>query len=249
MIAYASTEQGEQLLRSHSCRPNVFHVTLCPTIRNSFSERKMQIMRRLCETYDPTAEDLSSAPWSFASPSLGYGSTGALIVFAHGAPNNVPLMFHKASRRTNSSWTPLFPSRVSAGIDSRSFGVSLTSKKIKQRLEKIGQRGLAKSVTVLNYDIPTGKVILILAALSSPPRLNDSVLARRTGLPTYKVARLCQLMTDYGWIDSRRRLTDGGHGQLRHARKKSVEKKSGYSQQLGTCGQIPYYPKVLRHPI
>ncbi|CAM5208205.1 hypothetical protein OURE66S_03576 [Oligella ureolytica] len=50
VIAYASTEQGEQLLRSHSCRPNVFHVTLCPTIRNSFSERKMQIMRRLCET-------------------------------------------------------------------------------------------------------------------------------------------------------------------------------------------------------
>ncbi|SDG15912.1 phosphoribosyltransferase-like protein [Pseudomonas thivervalensis] len=248
VVAYASTGKGEQYVRSHPCRPDVIHVMPCPTIDTTLSKAGVSKMKLLCETYDPTIGDPGISPWSQGSASLGYLSTGALLIFAHGAPNNVPLMFHKASKRKDPQWIPLFPSRVTAGIDSESFGVSLTSEKIQLRLERFGHASLARSNAVVQSDIPTGEVFLILCALSRPPRLNDSVLSRRTGLPTYRVARLCHLMVTYGWIDSQRRLTDAGAGQLRHARKQM----SAFIESLPDIGELeqkPYYPQSLRRPV
>ncbi|PQO96750.1 hypothetical protein C5612_30135 [Pseudomonas frederiksbergensis] len=249
VVAYASTEMGERYVRSHRCRPDVIHVMPCPTIDTALSKIKAGKIKRLCETYDPTVGDPDIAPWSWGSASLGYGGAGTLLVFAHGAPNNVPLMFHKASKRKDSQWVPLFPSRVTAGIDSSSFGVSMTSGKIQQRLESIGHAALARSAAVVKSNIPTGEVFLLLGALSRPPRLNDSVLSRRTGLPTHTVARLCRLMASYKWIDSQRRLTDAGVGQLRHARRKVDEQMQERLQRVGQTQQTPYYPKSLRQPI
>jgi hypothetical protein len=248
VVAYASTQMGESYVRSHRCQPDVIHVMPCPTIDTVLSKTNAEKMKRLCETYNPTADEPGSAPWAWGGPSLGYLSTGALLVFAHGAPNNVPLMFHKTSKRKDAHWVPLFPSRVTAGIDSRSFGVSLTSKKIQQRLENIGHAALARSAAVKS-DIPTGEVFLLLGALSSPPRLNDSVLSRRTGMLTYQVSNLCRLMAKYGWIDSQRRLTDAGVGQLRHARSKMAEAMKDLTSHVGEVTQTPYYPKSLRQPV
>lgn len=250
VVAYASTEQGERHVKSHNSRPDVFHVMPCPTISTAFSPFKAGQMRRLCETYDPTSIDSADLPpWGRLGGSLGYNGTGALLVFAHGAPNNVPLIFHKASKRKNSAWVPLFPSRVSAGIDSRSFGVSLTTEKIQSRLRNIGQDSLARSAAVVNSQVETGKVFLLLGALSRPPRLDDRVLSRRTGMQIYEVAKLCRVMTSYGWIDSQRRLTDAGQGQLRHARNTVHDLWRKLSREVHQVEQMPYYPKSLRHPV
>lgn len=249
VVAYASTTRGSDCVQHHPCKPEVIHVMPCPTIDSSFSMTHAAAMKRLCETYDPTASDPGVAPWAFGGTSLGYGNTGALLVFAHGAPNNIPLMFHKTSKRKRLPWTPLFPARVSATIDSRSFGVSMSREKIQKRLSKIGQLRLAKSKAVINAAIPTGEVFLTLGALSHPKRLSDSAVSRFTGMPTYKVASLCRLMASYGWIDSRRRLTDAGQGQLRHARKKVAQETRELFQPLVQMQQKPYYPKSLRPPV
>ena len=207
-------------------------------------------MERLCEAYTPAAiPDGKAHPWGGPEHCpLGYGNAGALLVFAHGAPNNVPPIFHKASRSTARPWVPLFPARVSASISREAFGISLTPEKIKTQLEKLGQHKLARS-TVVNSRLPTWEVFSILTALSKPPRNNDSVLARRAGFETTRVRRLCRLLVEYGWIDSQRRLTDSGQGQLRHARKQlEAEQKVGCGSAPSTA-QLAYYPKSLRHPI
>ncbi len=249
VIAYASTNRGAECVRRHPCSPEIIHVMPCPTIDSAFSKTHAAAMKRLCETYDPTVSAQRAAPWAVRSASLGYGDTGALLVFAHGAPNNIPLMFHKTSKRKSSPWTPLFPARVSATVDSRSFGVSMSQEKIQKHLSNIGQLRLAKSKAVVDAAIPTSEIFMILGALSRPQRLSDSALSRYTGMPTYKVAKLCRLMASYGWIDSRRRLTDAGQGQLRHARKNVAQQTHGQFRPLDQTSQKPYYPKSLRPPV
>ncbi len=250
VLAYGSTDLGQEYVSSHPSKPSVFSVKPVPTIRTVFSDVEATKMERLCETYNPTPKDSSSYPWLSSSHPLGYGGTGALMIFAHGAPNNVPLIFHKASAKNKSrqKWVPLFPSRISAGIDSASYGVSLTTEQVHRRLTKLGEEGLTKS-RVVNSDLPTREIFMLLTALSKPPRCKDLVLSRRSGLETTKVRHLCALMTEYGWLDSQRKLTDLGQGQLHHARK-AIAHTCQEGQTLKVqINEIPYYPKSLRFPV
>lgn len=250
VVAYAGTEPGERYVFGHPCKPKYMLVQPAPTIRTVFSVGKAQQMERLCEAYAPAAiADGKAPPWGGpADNPLGYGSAGALLVFSHGAPNNVPPIFHKASRSSARPWVPLFPARVSAGIGSEAFGQSLTPEKIKTRLEKLGQHGLARSA-VVNTELPTWEVFSILTALSKPPRNNDAVLARRSGFETTRVRRLCRLLSEYGWIDSQQRPTDAGERQLRHARRQLDDERKKTQDSAPTVKLLPYYPKSLRLPV
>lgn len=247
VLSYAGTDSGEKTVLRHPCKPEVFQVMAAPTIHSAFTQFKAQQMERLCETYDPSIEDEDTASWQFGGAPLGYDGTGALLVFAHGAPNNVPLIFHKASRSRTRPWVPLFPSRVTASIDRRAYGVGLTREKLEKRLASLGQAKLAKS-RVVHSNIPTMEISLLLSALSRPPRLRDEVLSRRTGMQIPTISRLCQLMTEYGWIDSQRRLTDEGAAQLRHARKTTMT-VSKEPFPLERTIEKPYYPTSLRQPV
>lgn len=247
VLSYAATEEGERRVAKHRCQPQIKIVQPCPTIDTSFSERVAAKLKKLCATYDPTAGEPGHAPWEWSGPSLGYGNTGALIVFAHGAPNNIPLMLYKTSRSKRNSWTPLFPARVSAGISKDAFGVDLNAEQISARLNSIGQRNLARSTAVLKSDIPTAHVFLVLGSLSHRSRLNDRALANRTGLPMLTLCSLIRKMTSFGWIDSQRRLTDQGAGQLAHARKQLHLATDIIP--VGKSEPELYYPSSLRRPI
>jgi hypothetical protein len=247
VMAYSATESGDRYVSRHPCHPKVHIVLPCPTIDTTFSKPVAEQMKRLCTAYNPTDGEPGHGPWGWSGPSLGYGSAGALLVFAHGAPNNVPLIFHKASKNKNNPWTPLFPARVSAGIGKDEFGIGLTTEKINARLNNLGQQTLAKSNAIMKSNIPTAHIFLILGALSRPPRLNDRVLAGRTGLPTHELTRLLRVMTAHGWIDSQRRVTDQGAGQLAHA-KKQLQLASN-AMPIGNHELQPYYPTSLRQPV
>lgn len=247
VMAYAATEFGEASVLRHACKPVVHSVIPCPTIDTVFSKSQAEKLKRLCSAYDPTLEASAKNPWAWYASSLGYGNTGAMLVFAHGAPNNVPLMFHKASRKKTAPWTPLFPSRVSAGISKDAFGIALTAEKIEARLTNLGQQGLAKSKAAIGHDLPTSAIVLVLAALSRPPRLNDRVLAARTGLPAQELSRLLRDINRYGWTDSQRRLTDQGAAQLAHARKQL--QLATDIMPVGKSEPEPYYPSSLRRPV
>jgi hypothetical protein len=247
VMAYSATKLGEARVARHPSKPKIHIIIPCPTIGSSFSEKEAEQMKRLCTTYDPTSGEIGDAPWITGGPSLGYGSAGALIAFAHGAPNNTPLMFHKASKNRKKPWIPLFPARVSAGISKEAFGVDLTAEKISSRLAKLGDHNLAKSKAVLRSDILTSQTFLLLSALSSHQRFNDRILAERTGFRVHELRRLLERVIQYGWIDSQRRLTDRGVGQLAHARKQMHLNTS--AEPIVIHEQEPYYPTSLRQPI
>lgn len=247
VMAYSSTVPGERWVARHPSKPAIHVVLPCPTIDTSFPTKEAEQMKMLCTAYDPTDGEPGHPPWVWQGPSLGYGNGGALLVFAHGAPNNVPLMFHKASRDKKNTWTPLFPARVSAGITKEVFGIDLTAESISARLDNLGDKGLARSKAVLSSDVQTGQTFLLLSALQKALRLNDRMLANRTGLKTHEIRVLLRKMTHYGWIDSQRRLTDQGYGQLAHARKQEL--LAGAPMTVGNSEPEPYYPTSLRHPI
>jgi hypothetical protein len=100
VVAYSATEDGLAAVRAHPCRPEILTVRGCPTI-DLLPNPTRDALKSLSDSYCPGSPTAAETP-------LGYGGTGALLAFAHGAPNNTPLLLHKRSR----TWCPLFPART-----------------------------------------------------------------------------------------------------------------------------------------
>lgn len=243
VLAYSMTEEGRARIRRHACKPITSCVRPCPTIFSAFTVAKADACARLCERYDPVGPDSEAFQ---DSAFLGYGGIGALMAFAHGAPNNTPRIFHKTSKRKK-RWVPLFPSRVTAGLPVTGFGQSLRPETISARLEALGNTVLAKSPAARNAPVEVKKRYLVLAALSRAHR-GDDVLAIKTGLATSEVKQVCQELEGLGWIGERRVVTDAGLGELQHLRRTVAQQR----QRVDTNAQAakpPYYPNSLRAPV
>ena len=242
VIAYAMTQSGQARIDRHPCKPLTSCVHPCPTIFSAFGRSAVSAYVSLCERYDP----VSPGPGTFNDDkSLGYGGVGALVAFAHGAPNNSPRIFHKTSKRAH-GWIPLFPARVTAGLPSTGFGRSLRPETISARLKALGNKALAKSPAARHASIEVKKRYLVLAALSRRQR-GDVILAIKTGLSLFEVGHVCNELEGFGWIGPRRVLTDTGLGELRHLRRKVEQKR----QRAGANAEVekpPYYPTSLRAP-
>lgn len=243
VIAYAMTQLGESRIDRHPCKPLTLCVQPCPTIFSAFSGSAVDAQVSLCERYDP----IRHSPDTIKDDGfLGFGGVGALIAFAHGAPNNTPRIFHKTSRRAN-GWIPLFPARVTAGLSSTGFGRSLRPETISARLNALGNKALAKSPAARNASIEVKKRYLVLAALSRGQR-GDVILAIKTGLSTFEVQSVCQELERFGWVGPRRVLTDAGLGELRHLRRRVAQQR----QRVSIGAEVekpPYYPTSLRAPV
>lgn len=229
VLAYSGTDAGIKVVKKHKCRPKIEFVTSCPTIYTEFSHELTLELRNLCQYYDPIDHD--------DTDSLGYKGTGALILFSHGCPNNVPRMVHKASKR----WSPLFPSRVTAKVRSI-FGNRDDASDLFKRLESLGERRISTEVWIRKTSIEGKKMLLLLSALRSAPRF-DEVLSRKTRLIIPEIRLLIKKAQKWGLINERRRLTTEGHFQLKHARSYKREKTNLTSE----ANQM-YYPKSLRVP-
>ncbi|MGM9489785.1 phosphoribosyltransferase-like protein [Ideonella sp. YS5] len=243
VVAYACTEAGERHVRRHHSKPDVRYLVPCPTITSTFGREAAKAYYRLCSAYDPLEQD-SNPPW--IEESLGFGGTGALIAFSHGAPNNTPRIFHK-SGKGEGGWTPLFPARVTAGLPLEAFGRSMGKEAIAQRLRDLGQKVLAKSPATLDSSIEVKKRFLVLAALSRRPRFT-AALATRTGLTTMEVVDVCDELFRLGWIDSQKHLTDSGCGELQHAKRRVAKERQRAHRLLEPPPKSPYYPSSLRSP-
>jgi hypothetical protein len=243
VIAYAMTQDGQARIRRHACKPLTSCVQPCPTIFSAFSGSKADACARLCERYDPVGSKTDTLE---DNSFLGYGGVGALMAFAHGAPNNTPRIFHKTSKRAN-GWIPLFPSRVTANLPTAGFGRSLRPESITARLEALGNTVLAKSPAARNAPVEVKKRYLVLAALSRAHR-GDDILAIKTGLSTIEVKQVCKDLEGLGWMGERRVLTDAGLGQLRHLRRTVVKQRQHANTQV-VIEKPPYYPTSLRAPV
>lgn len=230
VFAFSGTEKGRSRIESHHCRPNVHLVQGCPTIDNSFPRECAKTLHSLCMKYDPCGVD--------PVQSLGYGGSGALIAFAHGIPNNAPRILYKK----NSTWLPLFPSRVTAA-PGRGFPRDLTEEQIRNKLAQMRERRLLSSAWLLGVSPNTQRLLLVLIALSKGPRRIEA-LSYRTGLTIPEVANYVQEAEAAGWVDSQNRLTDKGKAELAHLRS-SAEQNT--IEELVDPSQ-PYYPSMLRAP-
>lgn len=235
VVAYATTDRGRTLVERHPCAPLLSHVVPCPTIDAVFSRPEAVSMKSLCIHYDPMSREVDE--------SLGIGGLGTLIAFAHGVPNNAPRIFHKAG----TSWTPLFPARVTSSIPSKHFGTKATADSIRIRLGELRHRALARGAWLESASNETRKAFLVMAATSRPPRTDD-MLAIRTGLTVIEIEGVCRRLMDRGWMTDGRRLTDAGYGQLRHAAGKKGSKLDLPARAMVKSAERPYYPQSLRSP-
>jgi hypothetical protein len=230
IIVYSAVDQGLRRVRKHRSKPEVNMVVPCPTISSIFNDRdRVAAAMAVCIRYDPIDRDRVE--------SLGYGGAGALIAFAHGCPNNVPRILRSRGRR----WTPLFRGSVTRGARGL-FGEHRDERSLTHRLERLGERRLARGAWLRRTTREGHAVIGFLAAVRRGPRRDDTI-ARRTGLTLPEVGALVARITALGWIDARRRLTDAGQRQLKRARDTSEPRAV-----LASEPKAPYYPTSLRAP-
>lgn len=228
IVAFAATDRGEEVVRSHPSGPQVRYCLSCPSIDSAFQVKEAQQIRDLCLRYDPMGPD--------PQESFGHRGTASLIAFAHSIPNNVPRLLFKSG----DNWRPLFRERVTRDRFEETDGdAELDS----QKLERLREKRLAAAVRRQVKRENLRRTLLFLAASARAPR-TAAAISRKTGLSIDEVTRMQDLSIRAGWTDSQGRLTDGGHRELKYARKASKVRKS--SRLPGS--DAPYYPQSLRAP-
>jgi hypothetical protein len=226
VVTYAATQAGLDRVQSHRLRPLVRLVANCPTIETEFNEEEADFIKRVCMQYAPASK----------AGALGFKGTGALIAFAHGAPNNCPRVLHAKSN----AWMPLFAGRVTAMTRSE-FASELDIEQVQQRLTDMRQKRLSPGFVWDRARKGTMETYLVLAALAHRPRMID-VVARRTGLTYLEIEAVLKKAKAQDWIAEDHRLTDAGQRYLRAAKKKRREAVTdGNSENM-------YYPSSLRIP-
>jgi hypothetical protein len=229
VLAYSATESGKKRVSKHPCEPAVYDVQPCPTIDTSFPRYVAERMKELCVKYDPIDHD--------PIESLGHFGTGALLAFAHGAPNNTPRILYKKGK----AWKPLFPSRVPEAFRA-DFRRDKSLRAVVAKMNRMRQTRLSKSL-YLKAAHPDARILmLVLASLTRGPRL-DEALSGKTGLTTAEVRRLVDDAHSFKWIDDNRRVTDEGYRQLEYAKSWRPTKSP-----LVFDVNEPYYPQLLRAP-
>ncbi|MGN6094456.1 MAG: phosphoribosyltransferase-like protein [Luteibacter jiangsuensis] len=239
VIAYAATERGRKLVEEHPALPSIELAVRCPTLEDSFSRSRFHLAMELCERYAPASRSSKSDHRGAARRALGFGGTGALIAFAHGAPNNVPTMFWRES----GTWIPLFKGRVTAGTR-ESFVSQLDVGGVQDRLQSMRQDRLSRSMLFFQLNGPAGALILTLAASGRNPG-NAAAIAEVTGLTISEVSTSTDKAVSHGWLDGRGRLTDAGRRQLDSFRSKRIPAEESVQKSPETA----YYPSALREPV
>ena len=229
VVAYSGTEPGIEHVKNHSSHPAVHIVKGCPTISLLPSLNRGRLIK-LCEDYCPREPRKEMT-------ALGYKDTGALLVFAHGAPNNTPLLLHAASKR----WHPLF--RARSTINVYTGEPEQPEDWTDRTLLYLGETQLSKAGTLQHVDPPTQETILVLAALKRRPR-NMRVASARTGLSLKVVYAAISRAMSAGFLTDDLRLTDAAYRELSYLRKSNKT-----MQEIDEGNNSYYYPSMLRPPI
>ncbi|AZT83283.1 hypothetical protein EHN06_06815 [Marinobacter sp. NP-4(2019)] len=209
IVSYTGTEAGVSFLKSHKTKPEVRIARSCPTIFTEFDKDTAEKIRSLCIHYDPIDHD--------GAESLGYRGSGALLVFSHGCPNNVPRLLFKNDKRKN--WKPMFPNRGTAA-SRNAFNSVKEESELRRKLARMNEVRLSRGDWTSLYSDEAKSMLFVLAAIRTGPRQSEAV-SRKTGLNITLINILLENANQWGWIDANRRLTSIGKGQLNYARRVS----------------------------
>ncbi len=229
VAAYSGTIVGVMRTESHRSKPDILLHRGCPTVHDLEKSERQSIVD-LCHRY-------GARPESEHQSVLGYGDTGALIVFDHGIPNNAPLLLHTKSKR----WIPLFPRR-SAALLTEARRSSARSEEIERALNKLRETRLAAAHRFNNIAQNQQDRALLLTALKRRPR-TPLALSARTGMTVAEIEALIVLAQRDGHVDARLKLTQAAYDSLAYL-KATIPKQA----PLLTTNEMVYCPESLRSP-
>lgn len=227
VLAYSGTQQSITRVRKHRFAPEVRVVTECPTLFNSFDE-DLDEMVELCETYG-----------AHSSTPLGFERTAALLVFEHGAPNNMPAIFVSEKNTGNRRWAPLFPKRVTDNLwQSTRINMSSVTKKA---LEALKLSEISRSRRFQKARDETKSAMIVLLAYSQGKR-RIAELRRVLPLSIDSLIGAKYLAQKRGWLTDTGALTAAGQKTIRTLRR-DVRKLFIADDPFAS-----YYPQQLRAP-
>ena len=232
VIAYSSTEEGLKNLQSHPTMPEVHIVDGCPTIEQAFDVPEIRHrMRDLCVRYGSRIKNCDP---------LGYGGTEALIAFAHGMPNNAPVIFHKESKLRSKEWVPLYPQRVTSNRFNATAKIAMQRETIQRELQRHVKKEVLRSESFLSAPAVLRDAVCVLLSLDRAQR-DETVVSARTGFSMSRVQEAFTRIRAFGWVDEHHLITDRGHRELR--RLISQPKKG-----VAFASASLYIPRSLRVP-
>lgn len=231
LIAYSATNRGERRVTKLLNREPKL-VRGCPTFQDlPVARPERSILLAGLRKYAKRTE--------FPENPLGYGDTGAALVFEHGCPDNVPVIFWAAAK-IGQVWKPLFPARSVLIGDTSAFPPELTIPSASAVMQSVGQTLLAKS-GALSRRGPIGEIILVLLGLISKRIRKRSALAHASGLTIKECTAVIERCISWKFLTPALRLTDRGTAELQYARR-----IGGKSTTLPILGSDDYYPRQLR---
>jgi hypothetical protein len=209
----------------------VIYSIQCPTIDSVFNNREAEIIKSFCSFYSYEQSNKSYGP-------LGYDNCGTLIAYAHGIPNNSPLVLHKKSKN---NIPPLFSSRV---IGNTQYELNTGPLEIDHTriLKRNAQLKLATSDWLKGADKEAKNFIVVLASLIKSPR-SANAISKRTSFKIEDVKKLLLLAAECEWVAKSGRLTDEGVNLLKYLKIKRKKRK-----ELVWKVDMLYYPSSLRMP-
>ena len=200
IVSYSATEFGIESLRRHSLRPEIFVHISCPVIDEVFEGADLGAVKLLCKKYPQKAK----------SP-FGFNSTGSLIAFSHGIPNNAPLILHSSIK----GWKPLFEGRstIISDIDA----IADSSDVLAQNSEKILKIRNARKLLRESEDELWLHTMLVLNAVKKGLR-KTSKISSCTRLPFERVDEILELAFEAKWLTPKNSLTALGRRELKWSR-------------------------------
>jgi hypothetical protein len=162
---------------------------------------------------------------------MGYGGLASPVIFQHGCPNNVPLIFwFRPSRASRIDWRPLFPNRSVTNDIFPLFGQDLACEALPEELWLAGHYHLALNVLeqISKYDA-SHQTMLVLGLLAKGydiTKVRNIMVLGQTEFDT-----LLNELKEGGLVDQNEVVTRFGRDVLTRAAKsckmKAVIKKEG----------------------
>lgn len=230
VVAYSGTRRGQAKVRAHRLHPKVVIERSCPTISTIEwkSKTKSAELKKLCNRY--------GRKQNMGRP-LGFGKTGALMIFEHSCPNNCPQILWADGE----SWYPLFQGKAISSEIKANFPPEILRNDPVSTLIAAGEQRLAKAGhNVISRPLPT-EWLLVLSLVSRSIRQVEA-LENATNLNHSAASKVIEACISHGLITSRLRLTDKGALELQASRKAEL----AHQKKLHNSDEEYYYPKALR---
>lgn len=235
VVAYAGTVHGLRRVRVHPSKPKLHVHRYCPTIDGlPWQPARRRQAVAVCERYT----EIHRLPKGYG---LGFGKVGALLVFEHGCPNNVPSIFWANSRDDKTSWQPLFPQKAITTELGSVFPDELVARAPISVLLDAGQKRIAAALRNV-IDRPLPEDIVVMLSLLGRGVHRVEALTHATGLTIRQCSAVLETCIEAGLVSPTWRLTELGRAELR-----GMEGAAGAQPKSAPgLGEDDYYPKSLR---